>query len=347
MACMHKPTSLSLAALLPIAASCHSTPHDPDATRWGIVIHGGAGTRTRDKLSAEREAAYRTALDAALRAGHAVLESGGSSVDAVEAAIRVMEDSPLFNAGKGAAFTRDGTNELDASLMDGSGKLAAGGVAGVRHIKNPITAARLVMEKSGHVLMIGDGAEAWVESEGVELVPAEYFYVESRYRSMRRRLEDGIPYGEYRKRPESPDREQEYGTVGAAALDRHGNLAAGTSTGGRVAKRTGRVGDSPIIGAGTYADNRTCAASATGLGEMHMKILTTKEISALMLYEGLSVADATERTLRETLAAVGGVGGVISIDRAGDHHWTFTTPAMARGYLGWDGVPVVKLFADE
>ncbi len=322
--------------------------------RFGLVIHGGANSRKPGDLTPEREQAYRDALREALSKGYAILERGGPSLDAVEAAIRVMEDSPLFNAGKGAAFTHEGTNELDASIMDGR-TWGAGAITGVKHVKNPISLARLVMEKSPHVLMAGDGAFAFALEQGVEYVSQDYFYTDQRWNQLMRRQELGAVYGtsipdEYREAtpPRDPD-DGEYSTVGAAALDQAGHLAAGTSTGGRVDKRHGRIGDSPVIGAGTYANDATCAASTTGLGENHLRLLTTKEISTLMEYEGLAVQEATDLALETKLREIDAeaTGGVIAIDGAGNIAMSFTTEGMSRGYVREDGEMVVALFRDE
>lgn len=321
---------------------------------FGIVIHGGAGVRPRDEMTPELEREYRTALDQSLNAGYEVLKRGGSSLDAVEAAIRVMEDSPLFNAGKGAAFTSEGTNELDASIMDGK-TLKAGGVATVKHIKNPISLARLVMDKSPHVLMVSDGAEAFAREQGIELVSRDYFYTERQWKSLLERRKRSIPFGgslrttSSLESPEENDPELRslyYGTVGAVALDKAGNLAAGTSTGGRVNKRPGRVGDSPIIGAGTYANNEACAVSTTGLGEYHMRLLTAREIAVLVTYGKMSLQDAADEVMKKRLVKLGGGGGAIAIDKAGNVAMPFTDNGMYRGYIKSDGKAVIKIYQD-
>ncbi len=303
-----------------------------------IVIHGGAGTIRRANMTAERDSTYRAKLAEALQAGYAVLKKGGSSLDAVEAAIMVMENSPLFNAGKGAVFTRAGTNEMDASIMDGK-TLNAGAVGGVMHVKNPIHLARLVMEKTPHVLLVGEGAERFALSQGMELVPQAYFYTERRWRSHLRSLE--------RERAGKPKPAPGGGTVGAVALDRDGNLAAGTSTGGLTNKMSGRIGDSPIIGAGTYANNRTCGVSGTGQGEYFIRLAIAHSISELMECEGLSVREAAERVILKKLTALGGSGGVIALDAHGKVAWPFNTEGMYRGYIGPDGRMVIKIYNDE
>lgn len=286
-----------------------------------IAIHGGAGVITRNSMSAEDEQAYRADLARALDAGYEVLQSGGSSLDAVTAAVRILEDSPLFNAGRGSVFNHEGVNELDASIMDGR-TLAAGAVAGVRHIRNPIDLARLVMERSPHVLLAGVGAEEFALEHGVELVPRNYFYTERRWRQLEKaRTGDKFSAAEIGY----------FGTVGAVALDAEGNLAAATSTGGMTNKRWGRVGDSPIIGAGNYADNTSVAVSATGSGEYFIRTVLGHEIGALVKYRGLSLGDAARQAVHGSLKAIGGEGGVIAIDRQGNVAMEFNTEGMFRG----------------
>jgi beta-aspartyl-peptidase (threonine type) len=266
-------------------------------------------------------------------------------VSAVEAAIRVMEDSPLFNAGKGASYNIAGFNELDACIMNGA-TLEAGGVGVVRHVRNPISLARLVMEKSEHVLMVGEGAEAFALEQGMTLVPPSYFYTERKWTSLQRRLQEQPPSG---RRPDArgPDRDDPalFGTVGAAALDRHGNLAAGTSTGGREGKLPGRVGDSPIPGAGTWASNDSCAVSATGLGEYVMRVAGAKEISDRMVLGGRTVADAAD-AVRAKIAAMGGSVGIIAIDRRANVAMPFTGEGMYRACILADGKVVVKIYRE-
>ncbi|HYH07531.1 MAG TPA: isoaspartyl peptidase/L-asparaginase [Thermoanaerobaculia bacterium] len=306
-----------------------------------LVIHGGAGTITRASMSAEAEKQYREGLEASLKAGHAVLARGGSSLDAVEAAIRVLEDNPLFNAGKGAVFTHEGRNELDASIMDGKTK-KAGSVAGVTIIRNPITAARAVMEKSAHVMMVGRGAELFATKMGLEIVDPSYFWTERRWKSLQNELLE-----EQRQKPRAelayPD-EKKFGTVGAVALDRDGNLAAGTSTGGMTNKQFGRVGDAPIIGAGTYADNEACAVSATGHGEFFIRWTVAYDIAALMKYRGLTVQQAGDEVIHKKLAPVQGEGGVIILDRKGNFAMPFNSEGMYRGWIGADGAPHVEIY---
>ncbi|HUP47082.1 MAG TPA: isoaspartyl peptidase/L-asparaginase [Thermoanaerobaculia bacterium] len=293
-----------------------------------LVIHGGAGTITRATMTPAREKEYRTALEASLRAGHAVLARGGSSVDAVEAAIRILEDNPLFNAGKGAVFTHDGRNELDASIMDGR-NMAAGAVAGVTIIRNPITAARAVMERSEHVMMVGRGAELFATKMGLEIVDPSYFWTEQRWKSLQRQLVED---------------EKKFGTVGAVAVDRDGNLAAGTSTGGMTNKQFGRVGDSPIIGAGTYADNGSCAVSGTGHGEFFIRWNVAADIAALVRYRNLTVQQAGDEVIQKKLKAVGGEGGVIILDPQGNFATPFNSEGMYRGWIGPDGKPEIAIY---
>jgi beta-aspartyl-peptidase (threonine type) len=299
-----------------------------------LVIHGGAGTITRGSMSPEMEAQYRAGLEQALKAGHAILAKGGTSLDAVEAAIRVMEDNPLFNAGKGAVFTHEGRNELDASIMDGRTK-AAGSVAGVTIIRNPITAARAVMEKSKHVMMIGRGAELFATKMGLEIVDPSYFWTERRWKSLQNEL---------LKEQQQQNPDKKFGTVGAVAVDANGNLAAGTSTGGMTNKQFGRVGDAPIIGAGTYADNESCAVSATGHGEFFIRWTVAYDIAALMKYRGLSVAEAANEVIHKKLAPVKGEGGVIALDAKGNFAMTFNSEGMYRGWIGEDGVATVEIY---
>jgi beta-aspartyl-peptidase (threonine type) len=313
------------------------------APRTMLVIHGGAGTITRSTMTAEREKEYRAGLEAALRAGHSVLARGGSSVDAVEAAIRVMEDNPLFNAGKGAVFTHEGKNELDASIMEGKNK-RAGSVAGVTIIRNPISAARAVMERSKHVMMIGRGAELFATKMGLEIVDPSYFWTERRWKALQNELQEeetkkqqgALPWGE----------EKKFGTVGAVALDAAGDLAAGTSTGGMTNKQFGRVGDAPIIGAGNYAENESCAVSATGHGEFFIRWTVAYDIAALVKYRGLSVKEAADEVINRKLKAVGGEGGVIVLDARGNFATTFNSEGMYRGWIGADGVPQTAIYKE-
>ena len=315
----------------------------------GFIIHGGAGVIRRGDLSPEREKIYRAALEQAVLAGYSVLQKGGKSLDAVEAAIRILEDNPLFNAGKGAVFTADGKNELDSSIMEGK-TLAAGSVAGLRRVKNPISLARMVMEKSPHVMMVGDGAERFAVQQGLQLVDEKYFWTEDRWNSLQRILEQEKKKAEAEKAGKkmsftvdyAREPHNKFGTVGAAALDREGNLAAGTSTGGMTNKKFGRVGDAPIIGAGTFANNNTCAISATGWGEYFIRLGVARDISALMEYKAMTVQGAAD-TVMKKVQALGGDGGVIAIDRAGNLGISFNSEGMYRAYIR-DGKPVIEIY---
>lgn len=303
---------------------------------FGLAIHGGAGAIAKEMMTPELEQAYRAVLQEALLAGYAILENQGSSIDAVQQAMLVLEDSSYFNAGKGAVFTSAGENELDAAIMDGK-TLMAGMVAGLKHIKNPILLARAVMEKSPHVMLIGEGAELFAKEHGFESIGPSYFYTERQWEKLQRA----------KKRTQSGDHSQisedeKHGTVGAVALDKHGNLAAGTSTGGMTNKRVGRVGDSPLIGCGTYANNQTCAVSATGHGEYIMRLVIGHDISALMEYQKKTLEAAADIVVLEKLTKLGGTGGVIAIDKHGNIAMPFNTEGMYRGSIV-DGRPVVAI----
>jgi beta-aspartyl-peptidase (threonine type) len=294
-----------------------------------IVIHGGAGTIRKENMTPEKEKAYHEALQTALDSGYRVLERGGKSIDAVIAAIKVMEDSPLFNAGKGAVFTNEGKNELDASIMDGS-NLMAGAVAGVTTIKNPITAAHAVMMKSEHVMMIGKGAERFAEEQGLTIVDPSYFFDSIRYKQLLKAKQEESNREAWLYDPYIKDKK--FGTVGAVALDQFGNIAAGTSTGGMTNKRYGRVGDAPIIGAGTFASNTSCGISATGWGEYFIRLGVARDIAALVEYGNLTVAAAADSVVMKKLPKLGGDGGIIALDRKGNFTMTSCTEGMYRGY---------------
>jgi beta-aspartyl-peptidase (threonine type) len=313
-----------------------------------LVIHGGAGTITRAKLKKDREQAYTQVLAQSLTAGYAVLAAGGSSIDAVIAAIVVMEDSPLFNAGKGAVFSNAGRIELDASIMDGS-TLMAGSVAGVTTVHNPIRAAHAVMTKSPHVMLIGQGADAFAAEQGLEIVDPSYFHTEYRWNQLQRAIAHERVLLDHdvdldTSQPDTDEKtDKKRGTVGAVALDRYGNLASGTSTGGLTNKRFGRVGDSPIIGAGTYADNRSVAVSATGTGEMFIRTCATFHTSAQVRLLHTPITAAADNTLAE-IAAIGGDGGLIVLDAKGNYAMRFNTRGMFRGTIGSDGIARVSIF---
>ncbi len=313
---------------------------------YGIVIHGGAGSIRPGSLTPEQEAEYRKVLEQALQAGYDIIYSGGEALDAVEAAISILEDSPLFNAGKGAVFTANGKNELDASIMDGRTR-NAGAVAGATRIKNPIKAARKVMDNSPHVLFSGDGANQFAEEQGLEMVDNSYFYTERQWQSLQRIKEKERQQDTSGKSLILDWLDTKYGTVGCAVLDRHGNLAAGTSTGGLTNKSHGRIGDSPIIGAGTWAWNKTCALSCTGQGEYYIRLALAHTVSDLMLYKGYSLEKAMNIAIHDYLDDLGGVGGMIGIDREGHIAMDFNTNGMFRGYIKPGGKPHVYMYKDE
>lgn len=298
---------------------------------FALAIHGGAGTISRELMNPEREQQYRNALELALKRGHAILKEGGAALDAVEAAVRALEDSPCFNAGKGSVFNADGQHEMDASLMSGS-DLRAGAVAGVQNVKNPITLARRVMEKSNHVLISGLGAFEFAHKQKIELEDDLYFFDQFRYDQWKE------TQGTDTYQLDHSDKEKKFGTVGAVALDAHGHLAAATSTGGMTNKKWQRIGDSPIIGAGTYANDATCAVSCTGHGESFIRAVAAHDVHALMAYKGLSLAEAVRVVVHEKLPPLDGDGGLIAVDRAGNIVLDFNCTGMYRGQVGADGV---------
>lgn len=295
-----------------------------DAQNYCLVIHGGAGNITRQNTPDELK--YRNALDSALIIGERILKNGGSSLDAVEQVVRYLEDCPLFNAGRGAVLTEEGNVELDASIMDGK-TLLAGAVAGVTDIKNPITAARAVMEKTPHVMLVKEGASAFAKKVGLEIVPNEYFITK-----------------ESRERYEKLKNSDKKGTVGCVALDKHGNLAAATSTGGMMMKKYGRIGDSPIIGAGTYANNQTCAVSCTGHGEFFIRNSVAFHVHALMLYKQISLKEATSFVIDSVLTPQKGTGGIIAVDKNGNYSWSFNTQGMFRAMINSNGQKLIEMF---
>ena len=311
---------------------------------WGLVLHGGAGTILRSSMTPEREAAYRASMERALRAGHAELTRGGSALDAVVAAVAIMEDDTLFNAGRGAVFTAEGTNSLDASIMDGA-TLRAGAVAGVMRVKNPITLARAVMEHSPHVMLSGAGAEEFAALQGITLVDPSYFFVDGRWRSLERvrereRIERGDTTSALRN-------EEKFGTVGVVALDRNGNIAAGTSTGGMTNKRWGRIGDAPIVGAGTYANAR-CGISATGWGEYFIRNVVAYDICARMQYLGVGLADAAHGMIMEQLEAQEPeTGGIVGLDADGNVVATFNSSGMYHGWIDQNGTVRTGIYRED
>jgi beta-aspartyl-peptidase (threonine type) len=321
-----------------------------DDKKFGLVIHGGAGTMDRSKMTPAREQEYRESLGRALAAGYEILEKGGSSLDAAEAAVRVLEDDPHFNAGKGAVFTDAGTNELDAAIMDGK-TLKAGAVANLRHIRNPISLARMVMDKSEHaiksprvgpLLITGEGAERFAKENGVELVDQKYFFTQERWDALQKIKEAEKNGGAAEKKFIISDQDR-HGTVGAVALDKNGNLAAATSTGGTTNKKAGRVGDSPIIGGGTYASNATCAVSCTGDGEYFIRAVVAYDVSALMEYRRMKLSDAAQSALGKA-KRLGGEGGLIAIDKEGNFALPFNSNGMYRGYVDSNGKFVVDIY---
>ncbi len=346
---------LTLAAVA--LALCASPAAAQEAPRWSFAIHGGAGVIERASLTPEQDAAYRAALHRALEAGSAVLAAGGSSLDAVQAAIELMEDDPLFNAGRGAVFTAAGRNELDAAVMNGS-DLTAGAVAGLTTTRHPIAAARAVMEQSPHVMLIGEGADTFAASVGLEQVDPAFFFTERRWRGLETALRAQNlpiperpagapgPMAENTALPAPPLNERKFGTVGAVALDSQGRLAAGTSTGGMTAKRWGRVGDVPVLGAGTYASNRDgCAVSATGDGEFYIRASVARDICARIA--GGSTTQAAAQAEVDDALSLGGSGGVIVMDSQGRPSFAMTTSGMYRGSISSDGQAAVAIYGDE
>ena len=318
-----------------------ATPTSPQRADYAIVIHGGAGTILKKNMTDERETSIRAALTAALDRGEALLQAGTPALDVVVETIKVLEDSPHFNAGKGAVFTSEGVNELDASIMNGA-DLQAGAVGGVRTVRNPITAARAVLDHSPHVLLTGAGADAFAREQGLDLVDNKYFYTQERYDALRARQAEEAETGSV-----EPDvhPDYKYGTVGCVVLDKNGNLAAGTSTGGMTNKKYNRIGDSPIIGAGTYANNATCAVSSTGHGEYFIRYAVAYDINALMAYKDLALADAADLVINDKLKKADGTGGVIAVDRYGNVAMPFNTPGMYRGYAK-PGERVVGIYGE-
>ena len=293
-----------------------------------IAIHGGAGVILKGDLSEEREKLIREKLDEAISRGYEILNASGSSTDAVIETIKILENSPLFNAGKGAVFTSNGTIEHDASIMNGA-DLNAGASSGTMHVKNPITLANAIMTKSDHVFLSGSGAEEFAKKENLDMVEQDYFYTEFRFNQLKKMKDDS-----------------KFGTVGCVAMDKKGNLVAGTSTGGMTNKKWGRIGDSPIIGAGTYANNNTCAVSCTGSGEYFMRSVVAYDVSALIEYEKLSLKDAVSKIIHKKLPAIGGDGGLIAIDNKGNIAMDFNTPGMYRASINKNGEKVIEIYSE-
>jgi len=315
---------------------------------FSIVIHGGAGTILRENMTPEDEAAYKAKLEEAIRVGYEILKNGGSSLDAVEKTINVMEDSPLFNAGKGAVFTNAETNELDASIMDGK-TLNAGASAGTTIVRNPINLARAIMEKSPHVMLSGKGAEEFAKEQGIQIVDPSYFFTERRYNSLLKIKETEKVELDHDDKTAFYDptiKDSKFGTVGCVALDKNGNLAAGTSTGGMTNKRWGRIGDAPIIGAGTYANNNTCAVSSTGWGEFFIRAMVAHDISALMEYKGLTLQEAAKEVIQKKVPQLGGDGGIVAVDKNGNMVMEFNTAGMYRASMNEKGELYIGIYKD-
>jgi beta-aspartyl-peptidase (threonine type) len=354
-ASMQKPAILLCVSLF-AATALAQQPH-----KWAVVLHGGAGVIERKNMDPKTEAAYRADLQTALQKAADTLDKGGSALDAVQAAIEFMEDDPLFNAGRGAVFTAAGKNELDAAIMDGS-NLKAGAVAGVTRTRHPIALARAVMEKSPHVMLIGSGADDFAAEHGLEMVDPSFFFTERRWDALVKELQkEGKPIpprpagaptaptkpvSELMFPPELPEAHK-FGTVGVVALDKQGNIAAGTSTGGLTAKMWGRVGDSPIIGAGTYADNQSCAVSGTGTGEYFIRLTVARTICALVQYKGMSLQEAADEVVQRQLTEMKGDGGIIAIDTKGDMVWSFNSPGMYRARVSEGGKPEIGMYKDQ
>lgn len=311
--------------------------------KYAIAIHGGAGTILRSLMTGEKESLYRQALLTALSLGEKVLNEGGTALDAVEATVRTLEDDPLFNAGKGAVFTNEGKVELDASIMCGK-TLTAGAISGVRNIKNPVTLARTIMERSDYVFLSGRGAEDFARHMQLEFMPDEYFFVQHRWDQLLQIRDSDIRWLDHQA--EEPARERKFGTVGAVALDIEGNLAAATSTGGMTNKRYGRIGDSPVIGAGTYANNVTCGVSCTGYGEYFLRTVVSYDVSCLMEYKGLSLKEACDIVVNHKLVALGGEGGLIAVDAKGNIEMAFNSEGMYRASVKSGESPYIGIYRD-
>lgn len=321
-----------------------------EGDNFGIVIHGGAGTILKENMTDSLEAEYKAVLEEAVRIGHEILANGGTSIEAVQRTINVMEDHPLFNAGKGAVFTSEGTNELDASIMDGE-TLNAGAVAGVTNVKNPINLAYQVMENSPHVFLAGKGAEQFAKEQNLELVEPSYFHTDARFNSLQR-IKDTEKTeldhdGQKTAFLDPFIKDSKFGTVGAVALDKNGNLAAGTSTGGMTNKKWGRIGDVPIIGAGNYANNATCAVSATGWGEYFIRGVVAYDISAMMEYKNMSLQEAASAVIQDKLTELGGEGGIVAIDNKGNIAMEFNSAGMYRAAMNKEGELTIGIYEEN
>jgi len=316
---------------------------------FAIIIHGGAGTILKKNMTKEREAAYKEKLAAAIKVGHTILKNGGTSQEAVLKTIQVMEASPLFNAGKGAVFTNAGTNELDASFMDGK-TLNAGAVAGVKNVKSPIELAIKVMTDSEHVMLSGDGASLFAKEQGLEIVAPSYFYTEQRFKALQKVKKSQNKKSEVSNKQaafyDATIKDSKFGTVGCVALDKNGNIAAGTSTGGMNNKRWGRIGDAPIIGSGTYANNLTCGVSSTGWGEYFIRSQVAYDISAQMEYQQKSLKEATQDVIQNKLTKLGGTGGVVALDKNGNMSFEFNTAGMYRASMNDKDELILKIYKE-
>ena len=320
----------------------------PPKAEFSIIIHGGAGTILKKNMTPEKEDAYKSKLEEAIHVGYDILKNGGTSIDAVQKTINVMEDSPLFNSGKGAVFTNAGTNEHDASIMDGK-TLNAGASAGTTTVRNPINLARVIMDDSPHVMLSGKGAEEFAQEQGLQIVEPDYFYTENRFKSLQRirdREKDKVNSDDKTTFYNSEIKDSKFGTVGCAALDKNGNLAAGTSTGGMSNKRWGRIGDSPIIGAGTYANNKTCAVSCTGWGEYFIRAMAAYDISALMEYKGLTLKEAAYEVIQNKIPELGGDGGIVAVDKNGTMVAEFNTAGTFRATMNDKGELKIEIYND-
>ena len=329
--------------------SCNSTSKEEKINDFAIIIHGGAGTILKKNMTDEKEAAYKAKLEEAIKVGYNILKNGGTSTEAVLKTIQVMEESPLFNAGKGAVFTNAGTNELDASFMDGK-TLNAGAVAGVKNVKSPIELAIKIMTDSEHVMLSGEGASAFAKEKGLEIVDPSYFYTEDRFQSLQKILNQEKTQLDHDAKKASfydPNiKDSKFGTVGCVALDKNGNIASGTSTGGMTNKRWGRIGDAPIIGSGTYANNNTCGVSSTGWGEYFIRSQVAYDISAQMEYQKKSLKEATKDVIQNKLTKLGGTGGVVALDKNGNMSFEFNTEGMYRASMDEKGELIVKIYKE-
>jgi len=342
--------SLLFLSVLALFFGCETTTKKTETLKkneFAIIIHGGAGTILKKNMTPKKEAAYKEKLTEAIKVGYGILKKGGTSLDAVENTIHVLENSPLFNAGKGAVFTNAETNEMDSSIMTGH-DLNAGAIAGVKNVKNPISLARKVMTNSDHVLLSGEGASAFAVKQGLEIVDPSYFYTERRFKSLQKVKEKEANKTATKKTSfyDSDIKNSKFGTVGCVALDKHGNITAGTSTGGMTNKRWNRIGDSPIIGAGTYANNATCGVSSTGWGEYFIRGMVAYDISAQMEYKGVSLKEATQEVIQNKLTKLGGTGGIVALDKNGNMAFEFNTAGMYRASMNDQGELVLKIYKD-